>query len=59
MARDFVVALPQQWELFSWNGPPKQGFLFAIENLRRQFGIGHFPAPYTNRSFDGIEPYFP
>src|SRR5215831_11573489 len=36
MARDFDVAQPQRWELFSWNGPRKQGFLFAIENSRRE-----------------------
>ena len=39
MPRDFVVALMQQWELFSWNGPRKQGFLFAIKHSRREIGM--------------------
>ncbi|PYL46937.1 MAG: hypothetical protein DMF32_11625 [Verrucomicrobia bacterium] len=39
MARDFVVAQPQQWELFSWNDPRKQGFLFALENSRLEIGM--------------------
>jgi hypothetical protein len=42
MARDFVVAQSQQWELFSWNGPRKQGFFFAIENSRREIGMVMF-----------------
>src|SRR5215475_8088897 len=39
MARDFVVAQLQQWELFSWSGPRKQGFLVALENSRREIGM--------------------
>jgi len=39
MARGFVVERMQQWELFSWNGPRKQGFLFAIKNSRREIGM--------------------
>jgi hypothetical protein len=39
MMRDLVVAQPQQWELFSWNGPRKPGFLFASENSRREIGM--------------------
>jgi hypothetical protein len=36
---DFVVALPLQWELFSLNGPHKQGFLFAVHNSKRETGM--------------------
>src|ERR1043166_3858273 len=39
MAGDFVVAQPHQWKLFSWSGPRKQGFLFAVENSRRVIGM--------------------
>jgi hypothetical protein len=39
MECDFVVAQPQQWELFSWNGLQKQRFLVAIENSRREIGM--------------------
>jgi hypothetical protein len=42
MACDFVVAQPQQWELFSWNGPRKQGVFFAIENSRLEIGLVMF-----------------
>jgi len=38
MARDFVVAPPQQWKLFSLSGPRKQGLLFAVEKSRRDMG---------------------
>jgi hypothetical protein len=39
MARYFLAAQPQQWELFSWNGPRKQGFLSAIVIPRREIGM--------------------
>src|ERR1041384_4957577 len=39
MARDLVVAQPQQWKLFSWSGPRRQGFPFARKNSRREIGM--------------------